>query len=194
MRIDLTDEERSSIERMLAREGRVRQWRRYQAIHLLAQGHSPRMVAATLGVSVASIYNWAEAWNARKHDGIKESARPGRARRLDADAEGMLATWLSASPRVYGYHDPAWTVPLLQGQLARSGYAVSDHTLRRTLHRLGWRWKRTGYVLAQPRAKLAPTRGPARPAAPVAAPTPQPEIALNPNAAEPSFELGAAPS
>lgn len=181
MQIELTNEERVGIEAMLARERRVRHWRRYQAIRLLAEGHSPRMVAATLGVSVASVYNWAEAWKQRKQDGMQERARPGRARRLDAAAEGMLATWLSGSPSAYGHQAELWTVPLLRAQLAHAGYAVSEHTLRRTLHRLGWRWKRTGYVLASGRMKPGDEGEPARPSAPEQAPVAQPaQPAINP--------------
>ncbi|HEY7832135.1 MAG TPA: helix-turn-helix domain-containing protein, partial [Ktedonobacterales bacterium] len=159
MRIELSDEERAGIEAALVRERRVRHWRRYQAIRLLAEGHAPRMVAATLGVSVASVYNWAEAWRRRKHDGMKESARPGRTRRLDTAAEGMLATWLAAGPRAFGHDADLWTVPLLRTQLARRGYACSEHTLRRALHRLGWRWHGSGYVLAGGRVRLAAGEG-----------------------------------
>lgn len=162
MHIELSDEERASIDSALVRERRVRHWRRYQAIRLLAEGHSPRMVAATLGVSVASVYNWAEAWRQRKHDGMKEGARPGRTRQLDAAAEGMLATWLSGSPRAYGHRAELWTVPLLRAQLARAGYRASEHTLRRALHRLGWRWKDGTYVLLAGRGKPAAGHGDAR--------------------------------
>jgi transposase len=33
-------------------------------------------------------------------------------------------------------------VPLLRAELAAAGHAVGERTIRRTLHRLGWRWKR----------------------------------------------------
>ena len=41
-------------------------------------------------------------------------------------------------------------MPLLRTELAASGYAVSIRTVRRTLHRLGYRWKRPQYVLGRP--------------------------------------------
>ncbi|WP_083856779.1 winged helix-turn-helix domain-containing protein [Nitrolancea hollandica] len=34
--------------------------------------------------------------------------------------------------------------------MARAGYLVGERTIRRTLHRLGWRWKRPKYVLGRP--------------------------------------------
>ncbi|HLV99124.1 MAG TPA: winged helix-turn-helix domain-containing protein [Ktedonobacterales bacterium] len=41
-------------------------------------------------------------------------------------------------------------MPLLQTHLTQAGYAISQRTLRRALHRLGWRWKRPKYVLGRP--------------------------------------------
>lgn len=39
---------------------------------------------------------------------------------------------------------------MLRAQLERAGYWVSERTIRRTLHRLGFRWKRPKYVLGRP--------------------------------------------
>ena len=35
-------------------------------------------------------------------------------------------------------------------ELAAAGYAVSARTVRRAVHRLGYRWKRPQYVLGRP--------------------------------------------
>jgi hypothetical protein len=40
-------------------------------------------------------------------------------------------------------------VPLLQAELAKSGWHASGRTIRRVLHRLGWVWKRPRFALAQ---------------------------------------------
>ena len=42
----------------------------------------------------------------------------------------------------------------------KAGYAPSDKTLRRCLHRLGYRWKRPRYVLGRPDPAYEEKRGP----------------------------------
>jgi transposase len=51
-------------------------------------------------------------------------------------------------------------VPLLQTELAQAGYHVGARTIRRALHRLGYRWKRPQYVLGRPDPAYAEKRGP----------------------------------
>ena len=54
------------------------------------------------------------------------------------------------NPQSRGYRSSGWTVPRLKSELAKSGYVVSECTVRRTLKRLGFRWKRPKYVLGRP--------------------------------------------
>ena len=55
-----------------------------------------------------------------------------------------------ANPQRRGYRSSGWTVSLLKSELTKSGYVVSERTVRRTLKRLGFRWKRPKYVLGRP--------------------------------------------
>ncbi len=75
-----------------------------------------------------------------------------RARWLDAT--------LASDPQAHGYQTPGWTVPLLRQAAAQAGYVVSEHTLRRAIHRLGWRWKRPKYVLGRPDPAYAEKKTP----------------------------------
>ncbi|MDQ3695344.1 MAG: winged helix-turn-helix domain-containing protein [Chloroflexota bacterium] len=43
-------------------------------------------------------------------------------------------------------------MPLLKTEPGAAGHAAGARTIRRTLHRLGWRWKRPKYVLGRPDA------------------------------------------
>jgi transposase len=61
---------------------------------------------------------------------------------LDATAEAALKQVLAEDPQARGYRATDWTVPLLSTELARHGHILSERTLRRTVHRLGLRWKR----------------------------------------------------
>ncbi len=71
---------------------------------------------------------------------------------LDAAAagEGLLEALLGQDPQACGHRATGWTVALLVGELTNAGYAGGDRTVRRALHRLGWRWKRPKFVLGRP--------------------------------------------
>ena len=159
MEIDLTAAERTGLEDAKAKEPRLRRWRRYQAVLLLADGEPPGRVATALGCAHASVYNWAAAWRRDGIAGLYEADHAGAPRVLDADGEALLAAFLGTDPQAYGYHATGWTVPLLQTALAAQGYVPSESTLRRALHRLGYRWKRPRYVLGRPDPADAEKRG-----------------------------------
>lgn len=159
MHIELSVDEQQALAQAQQGERRVRHWRRYQAIRLVAQGQSPRAVAAALGCRLSSVYNWLAAWKARGVAGLTEGRHGGRAHRLNASADQFLELLLDSDPQTVGEQATNWTVPLLWTHLARAGYAVSQHTLRRTLHRLGWRWKRPRYELGRPDPAYAEKKG-----------------------------------
>lgn len=148
--VELTNEERAALEAAQRPVHRVREWRRFQAVRLLADGAEVAAVAQALGCSASAVYYWAEAWREEGMAGLAEGPHAGRSRRLDTAAEVDLERLLGEDPQAHGYAATDWTVPLLRTELARQGDAVSEHTLRRALHRLGWRWKRPKYLLGRP--------------------------------------------
>jgi transposase len=150
MEIVLAAEARAALEAAAAGEPRVRRWKRYRAVLLLADGLVPPAVAAALGCARSSVYNWAKAWNAEGIAGPAEGPHPGGARRLGGGGEAALEALLGQDPQARGHHATGWTVPLLRTELAAAGYGLSERTLRRALHRLGWRWKRPKFVLGRP--------------------------------------------
>jgi len=150
MDLVLTETQRAAIAAAAAREKRTRSWKRNQAVLLLGSGQSPAAVAEALGCCVASVYPWAARWRAAGLGGLREGPHPGAARRVDAAGEAQVAQLLASDPQQCGHQATGWTVPLLRTELAAAGYAVSARTVRRTLHRLGYRWKRPQYVLGRP--------------------------------------------
>ena len=150
MQMALSAHEWDELERAQRHERRVRTWKRYQAIRLLAQGQTPAEVAEAVGCRVSSGYNWVAAWKRRGNAGLHEDHHGGRLWVLDAAGQHELETLLVTDPHEQGEQATEWTVPLLLTPLSQAGYAVSEHTLRRTLHRLGWRWKRPRYELGRP--------------------------------------------
>lgn len=150
MALVLSDSERAVLTDAATRERRVRQWRRYQAVLLVADGMSPQQAATSVGCSRASVYSWLAAWRERGFAGLVEAAHPPPIQAHAAPLETLLTGLLADDPQHHGHHATGWTVPLLHGEAQAAGIAVSDHTVRRAVRRLGWRWKRPKYVLGRP--------------------------------------------
>ncbi len=151
MGVALDPKERAQLAEAASKQKRVRTWRRMRAIELLAEGRSPETVAAALGCSRSSVYAWAKAWREMGLSGLQEGRCSGRKRSLEGQAEVLLEELLEeGEPQRRGYRSSGWTVPLLKSELAKAGYVVSERTVRRTLKRVGFRWKRPKYVLGRP--------------------------------------------
>jgi transposase len=159
MDVMLSAAERAAVVAAQRQERRVRVWRRYRALELLADGQAPATVATALGCCLASIYNWAAAWRRAGLGGLAEGPHRGMTPRLSGLPDAAIAALLVGDPQVAGYQASTWTVPLLQTELATRGYAVSQRTVRRALHRRGWRWKRPKYVLGRPDPDYAEKKG-----------------------------------
>jgi transposase len=150
MDLSLTEAQRAAVAAAAASEKRTRSWKRHQAVLLLAAGQPPAAVAQALGCCVASVYHWAARWRTAGVAGLAEGPHPGAARHLNAAGEARLAQLLASDPQRWGHQATGWTVPLLRTELAAAGHAISARTVRRALHRLGYRWKRPQYVLGRP--------------------------------------------
>jgi transposase len=160
MRLTLTEPQETELHAAATAEKGVRRWKRYQAVLLLAEGQAPAVVAQTLRCSLASVYNWAAAWRQAGAAGLREGDHGGGRPKLGPGGEALLVAVLAADPQRRGYRATGWTVPLLRTELAAAGYAVAPRTVRRALHRLGYRWKRPRYVLGRPDPAYGEKRGP----------------------------------
>jgi transposase len=147
------------LEAVAAAEKRVRRWKRYRAILLRGEGLSVPAVARTLGCSQASVYAWSAAWRQAGVRGLAEGDHGGGQVKLGPAAEAMLTDLLASDPQTHGHRATGWTVPLLRTELAAQGTVVAERTIRRALHRLGYRWKRPRYILGRPDADYTPKKG-----------------------------------
>ena len=102
MAITLSAAERAALERAVRQARGVRQWRRYQAVLLLAEGKRAALVAQVLRASISGVYNWAARWRRGGLAGLKERAHPGRGRRFDAAGEQWLDALLASDPQARG--------------------------------------------------------------------------------------------
>ena len=160
MRLILTEQQRADLDAAAAGEKRVRRWRRSRATQLRAEGVTVEAVARTLGCSQASVYAWTAAWRTAGVAGLAEGDHGGGKVKLDAAAEAVLTALLATDPQARGHRATGWTVPLLRTELDQAGFGVAPKTVRRALHRLGYRWKRPRYVLGRPDPAYAEKRGP----------------------------------
>jgi transposase len=145
--LDLTSGQRHRLRRQLSATQDVRLFRRTLAVLEFDYGRPVADLARMLGVTRQTVYNWIEAYTDAGEPTALEDQR-GRAYHplLDEDAEHLLEALLALSPQEFGCPQVSWTVPLLGEALEiATGQRVSDDTLRRTLHRLDYVWKRPRY-------------------------------------------------
>ena len=160
MPVTLTEAQRSDLEAAATAEKGVRRWKRYRAVLLRAEGMPVAAVAAALRCSQASVYGWTARWRRGGVAGLREGDHGGGKAKLGATGEAALAVLLETDPQARGHQATGWTVPLLRTELAAAGYAVGERTMRRAVHRLGYRWKRPRYVLGRPDPDYAAKKAP----------------------------------
>lgn len=148
--IHLTAEKQLQLEQTLRETHDAHQYKRTLAILEYSRGRPIKEVAQSLGVTRQSIHNWVVRLQQQgTSQALVDGARPGRPRQADARVETLLQSLMMVSPERCGYEATYWTTPLLQDQVRRSlGIDCCTMTLRRCLHRMGYRWKRPRYVLA----------------------------------------------
>jgi transposase len=149
-RLNLTTWQRRRLRYQLTETHASRIHRRTLAVLEFDRGRPVADIARMLRVSRQSVYNWIEAYrDAHDPTDLVDAVHLGRPHLLDEDSTALLRSLLDCSPQDFGYFATNWTVPLLQEHLQHTtGQSLSDETIRRSLRRLGYEWKRPRYVLA----------------------------------------------
>jgi transposase len=126
----------------------ARDFRRLQAVLLVAQGRPVAEVAQIACASTRSVYGWLRRY-LRDHrvEDLTERPRPGRPAVAEAITDECIRRELARSPMTLGYSTTTWTVKTLADHLSRtSGCQISERTLRRRMADMGLCWKRPRYV------------------------------------------------
>jgi transposase len=150
-RLSLTSSQRRRLQRQLHHTHDARLYRRTLAILEVSRGQPVAQVAQSLGVTRRSIYYWSEHYReAFDPTALVDDDRPGRPSLWTEDLTALLRTLLvDHAPDQLGYSAVEWTAALLQGHLEHcTGQRLSETTIRRELHGLGYVWKRSRYALA----------------------------------------------
>jgi transposase len=148
----LTARDRDTLSEVARSGADARATRRALALLDLDAGETPTRVAERYRVSRSTVYEWAARWHdpdRPRADRLRDADRSGRPPETRDAVEAALAEVMPGAPTDHGYRHPAWTTPLLLAHLRRRGVAASDTTVRRALHRLGYRWKRPRFVLSR---------------------------------------------
>ncbi len=145
----LTSRQRQRLQEELKRARDARVVKRILALLQVDEGVPATEVAACLGVTRQSLYNWARRFKAGGgRRALRDRPRPGRPPKLSGPVRRLLVWLLKQPPDAFGYRATGWTVALLRLHLAkRMDVHVSDDTLRRALHQQDHAWKRPRYVL-----------------------------------------------
>ena len=139
----------------------ARDYRRLEAVLLVAEGATAREAARQVRSDVTSVRRWVARYLAtRAPNALADRPRSGRERAAPELTRERIAAALVLDPRALGYRATTWTVPLLAGYFAEhAGITVSARTLRRRLHELGYRWKRPRYAYRGRATHLAQKKG-----------------------------------
>ena len=160
MPFHLTPQQRFRLRRLLRTTADLGTYRRTLALLQLDRGNTVTEVAAFLGVSRRTVHRWVGGYRDRPAGrSLITHHSTGRPSEWDEDARAILGGALHQPPDQFGYQATGWTVPLLQTHLAHWGLTdLSDATLRRQLHALGYLWKRPRYVLVPDPRRAAKMR------------------------------------
>jgi transposase len=144
----LSLEQQNRLRCQLRQPANAQVYRRAAALLALHQGRSATEVAAVLGVTRQTIYNWLRSRRPGGHElNLEDAPRAGRPTLCTGEMELFLVQALQTSPNEFGHTAAHWTAPLLREHLILSGRpGVSEETIRRTLRRLGYNWTDGRYV------------------------------------------------
>ena len=140
-------EERQELERIMQQEvGRVSL--RAHLVLLSSQGFTVPELVRIFALSEVSIYHWFNRFDEEGPAGLFDRPRSGRPPELDAETAAEIEHLIEEPPTEQGYNFTTWTVPLLRQHLIEtSALELAEETIRASLHRRGFAWRRPRYYI-----------------------------------------------
>jgi transposase len=157
-----TIHDRRRLAGALSQEPRSRVYRRILALLLVTEGHAVSEAARRSRLNRITVHRWIRRYfeAGRDTSALSDDAREGRPRSSPTISSARIERALAQDPRLAGYSATSWTAPLLTTYLnERYGGSLSEHTLRRRLHELGYRWKRPRYIYSESEPHLPQKKG-----------------------------------
>ena len=139
--VELTQAERTALAAALKTTRNRRHWVRLRGVLLAADGVPVAEIARDLGAGPSTVYGWLVHWReTRDPAALADAPRSGQPPVLKTAHRKRLEQLLGEQPEAHGYKTVGWTVPLLAVHFAEVEHVpVSETTLRRVLHALGYR-------------------------------------------------------
>lgn len=109
---------------------------------LSSRGLSVKQIAQQLSRNPHTIRCWLKRYKSQGISGLYDLKGTGRPRHLREVTKEHLSQLLAHSPQAYGYQQSGWQVNLLLEQIIKEVSSVSEQTVVRALHELGWVYKR----------------------------------------------------
>jgi len=152
----LKKNERTRLENHLRKTRDVRYADRLRAVLWSAERCSVTEISRRLRNHPSTVQRWLHDYRRFRLRGLKLGQSPGRPRRIDADGEECLSQAVMTQPRELGYRFTRWSITTLTAHLFRELHVrVSEDTVRRTLHRLGFGYKRPKLSLRHRQSRRA---------------------------------------
>ena len=138
----LCDSEKKELKQMTRKQvGRVSE--RARMILLSDQGRSIQYISATFGCSDKTVRDWISRYESEGCNGLLDKPRTGRPSTVDETVQTAIDRDMKKTPSDFGYLAAFWTVGLLCIHLMKTlSVKVSNSTVRRCLHTLGYAFNR----------------------------------------------------
>ncbi len=141
-RLQLSGEEKELLYRFL-RDEIGREGIRALSIIWFDEGKTEAEIADLLFISARNVRRWIRRYRANGILGLHDGERTGRPRKADENVEKEVEDLMNKSPEEVGYKSGFWISGLLCLHLFTIfGFLLSDNTVRRVLHRLGYVFRR----------------------------------------------------
>ena len=129
------------------RRGERRVVQRTTALLLLAEQVPVPTVAARVGVGVATVYAWLQAFLAAQFASLVYRTSPGRPPRLAKAQKQRLYALVLAGPEAAGYATGCWNSAVIQDLIQREfGVLYSVQYVAELLHNLGFSYQKARFV------------------------------------------------
>jgi transposase len=147
--------EREALHALLTPLALTNAVRRAQALLWLDAGQNPETIAARLGVSRQTVYNWAARFKERPDTDVStrltDHKRPGRGKTTAHLIDPLIEALLPRDPHEFGYCAPKWTPTLLERYLRNvANITVCRRSVSLALKRLGYQGRLVGAEAGQP--------------------------------------------
>jgi transposase len=142
--IALTPKERKDLIVGMKRERKPSRRLRMHIVLLAADGHRPAQIARVLYCSRTTVYTLVERFMEEGQSAFDDRKRRGPPPLLDDAANARIERLVEEElPTSHGWLRSRWSCGLLVLHLFRErAVMVSQETVRRALHHLGFRWRR----------------------------------------------------